>query len=291
MKQIGVIGTPGAWSSECLADALAAKTGFRFLTSMESASLDLEKGAVFAGGQDLSELDGLVVKKIALQYSPDVLDRLEMLKFLELKGMPVFSRPSSILKLVDRLSCTTTLAAHGLPMPPTTVTEDVEAALDAVARYGKAVFKPLYSTKARGMKVIEDTDAARGEIARFKDEGNPVMYIQKLLPPLERDLGVTFLGGRYLATYARQASGGSWNTTTRSGGRYVAHEPSPEIVELAAKAQSLFDLSFTCVDVAETAGGPTIFEVSAFGGFRGLREACGLDAAATYANFALESVS
>jgi len=258
---------------------------------MENASLDLEKGTVFAGGQDLMELDGLIVKKISLQYSPDVLDRLEMLRFLELKGLPIYSKPSSILRLIDRLSCTVTLSAHGLPMPATTVTEDVDEALDAVERYGKAVFKPLYSTKARGMMVITADSGAREAIEGFKASGNEVMYLQKMLPPLERDLGVTFLGGQYLATYARQSGNGSWNTTTHAGGRYVAHEPSPEIVALAEKAQSLFDMAFTCVDIAETADGPMVFEVSAFGGFRGLQDACGVDAAAAYAKFVLETLA
>lgn len=291
MKRIGVIGIPGGWSSERLADALGNLTGYTLLVGMENAFLDLEKGTVFAGGQDLMELDGLIVKKIAAQYSPDVLDRLEMLRFLEIKGLPIFSKPSSILRLIDRLSCTVTLSAHGLPMPATTVTEDVDEALEAVERYGKAVFKPLYSTKARGMTVIAAGREARGSIEGFKASGNKVMYIQKMLPPLERDLGVTFMRGEYLATYARQSGGDSWNTTTQEGGRYVAHEPSPEIVALAEKAQSLFDMAFTCVDIAETAEGPMVFEVSAFGGFRGLQDACGLDAAQAYAKFVLETVA
>jgi len=153
------------------------------------------------------------------------------------------------------------------------------------------VFKPLYSTKARGMAVIAAGGEAREAIEKFKAAGNAVMYLQKMLPPLERDLGVTFLGGQYLATYARQSGGDSWNTTTHAGGRYVAHEPSSEIVALAEKAQSLFDMAFTCVDIAETADGPMVFEVSAFGGFRGLRDACGLDAAAAYAQFVVESLA
>ncbi|GFK95723.1 Alpha-aminoadipate--LysW ligase LysX [Fundidesulfovibrio magnetotacticus] len=291
MKKIGVVGLTDGWSSEVLADACGKLTGFRLLVDMDKAVLDLDAGTVRHEGQDLLELDALIVKKIAPQYSPDVLDRLEMLRFLELRGLPVFSRPSSILRLVDRLSCTVTLRAAGLPMPPTVVTESVEEARDAVERFGRAVFKPLYSTKARGMEVIEAGPDALRRVQAFKDAGNAVMYLQKMLPPLEKDLGVTYLGGKYLATYARKSGGSSWNTTTAAGGRYVAHEPSAEIVALAEKAQSLFDMAFTCVDVAETAQGPIVFEVSAFGGFRGLRDACGIDAAQAYAKHVLEVLS
>jgi ribosomal protein S6--L-glutamate ligase len=290
VKKIGIIGLPEGWSSNVLADAAAELSGRRILVDMATARLDLEAGSVSASGLDLMELDALIVKKIAPAYSPDALDRLEMLRFLELRGLPVFSRPSAILSLVDRLSCTVTLRAAGLPMPPTFVAEDVDAALAAVERFGRAVLKPLYSTKAKGMAVVEAGPDARAAVEAFRRAGNQVIYVQKLLPGLKRDLGVTFLGGRYLGAYARQAREGSWNTTTRSGGRYAPHEPGEAIVKLARKAQALFGLDFTCVDVAETPDGPVIFEVSAFGGFRGLKEACGVDAAALLARHVLESL-
>lgn len=290
MKKIGVVGISGGWSSEILADACRRHTGFRLLIDMDKAVLDLENGTVRANGQDLLELDALIVKKIAPQYSPDVLDRLEMLRFLELKGLPIFSRPSSIIRLIDRLSCTVTLRAGGLPMPATVTTEDVDEALAAVERFGRAVLKPLYSTKARGMEVIAAGADARTRIQAFQNAGNKVIYLQKMLPPLEKDLGVAFLGGKYLATYARKSGGSSWNTTTNAGGRYVAVEPAPEIVALAERAQSLFGMTFTCVDIAETVDGPIVFEVSAFGGFRGLLNACGIDAADAYARHVLENI-
>jgi len=291
MKKIGVVGITDGWSSEILADACKKLTGFRLLIDMDRAALDLDRGTVLYEGQDLLELDALIVKKIALQYSPDVLDRLEMLRFLELKGLPIFSKPTSIIRLIDRLSCTVTLRAGGLPMPATVITEDVDEALDAVGRFGRAVFKPLYSTKARGMEVIGAGEEARSRIEAFQAAGNKVMYLQKMLPPLEKDLGVTFLGGKYLATYARKSSGSSWNTTTNAGGKYVSYEPSAEIIDLARKAQALFDMAFTCVDVAETSEGPIVFEVSAFGGFRGLLDACGIDAADAYARHVLEKLA
>ena len=75
-----------------------------------------------------------------------------------------------------------------------------------------------------------------------------------------RDLGMVFLAGEYLGTYARVPQTNAWNTTIHSGGRYAAHEPPPEIVELAERAQAPFGMDFTTVDVAETAQGPIVFE-------------------------------
>ena len=90
-----------------------------------------------------------------------------------------------------------------------------------------------------------------------------------------------------MATYARVNNGNSWNTTINSGGKYEAYEPSPEIIQLARRAQEPFGLDFTCVDVVETNNGPMVFEVSAFGGFRGLLQANEVDAASLYADYVL----
>jgi ATP-grasp enzyme of GAK system len=290
MKQVAVVGIPGGWSSERLADALENQTGFRLIIDMKDVQLDLDAGRVTAGDVLLNDLDGIIVKKISPSYSPNCLDRMEILSFLHQQGVPVFSKPSSILGLIDRLSCTIRLRLGGIPVPPTVVTEDMEEALGAVEQFGRAVFKPLYSSKARGMMVIASGVGARDAVHEFKDAGNPLMYIQKFLPSVERDLGVAFLGGRYMATYAREKSGDTWNTTTLSGGRYVPYEPSPEIIALAERAQGLFDMAFTCVDVVEAEGGPFVYEVSAFGGFHGLMEANKLDAAGAYAEMVLEQL-
>jgi tetrahydromethanopterin:alpha-L-glutamate ligase len=204
----------------------------------------------------------------------------------------VFSRPLNILRLIDRLSCTVTLRNAGIPMPETRVTEDVAAAMSAVRDFGSAVFKPLYSTKARGMCVI-DADlgeaAMLGAIRDFQAD-NPMMYIQRKLALPGRDLGMVFLAGDYLGTYARVSRSDAWNTTIHSGGKYAAYQPSEEVVELARRAQAPFGMDFTTVDVAESEQGPIVFEVSAFGGFSGARDGIGLDAPGLYVDYAIREL-
>lgn len=293
MKRIGVVGIPKGWSTLQLVEALASRGAAPVLIDMARARLDLAARRVWHGDVELTELDAVIVKKIAPTYSPDALDRMDILRFVKAMGVPVFSDPDSMYRLIDRLGCTTVLRLGGIPMPPTTITEDVDEALAAVGEYGRAVFKPLYSSKARGMTVIEAGSTAREEIEDFQAAGNRVMYIQRMVSHAggRLDLGVSFLGGRYLATYARQGSGASWDTTTRTGGKYVPYEPGKDIVALAEKAQALFpDMAFTCVDVVETPDGAEIYEVSAFGGFRGLLDACGIDAAGLYADYVLARI-
>ncbi len=288
--RVGIVGIPGKWSTETLADEVETRTGFRLVVDMSGVALDLGSRRLLFGAHDLSGLDGLMVKKISAEYSPNTLDRLEMLRVAENAGVRVFSRAERVLRLVDRLSCTVTLRNAGIPMPETLITEDLGAAMAAVERFGAAVLKPLFSTKARGMRVVHAAeDELEAAIRDFQRE-NPMMYIQRRVDLPGRDLGMVFLAGEYLGIYARVQRTVAWNTATRSGGRYVSHEPSGEIIDLARRAQAPFGLDFTTVDVAETAGGPIVFEVSAFGGFRGAKEGIGINAAARYVEHALKEL-
>jgi len=288
--RIGVIGVPGGWSSEKLTDAVIARAGAGILINMSRVEANLSNGKVLFGDVDLLTFDALIVKKIDSIYSPSDLDRLEILRFLEGKGVAIFSKPDNLLRLVNRLACTITLRNAGVPMPETVITEDVDAALRAVPEFGRAILKPLYSTKARGMMVVDARENDwENTVHEFKAD-NKVIYLQKMIDIPGQDLGVVFLGGRYLSTYARVAGGESWNTTRLSGGKYAAHEPSQEVLNLAEQAQAPFGLDFTCVDVVETADGPKVFEVSAFGGFRGLLDANGTDAASLLADYVVNEV-
>lgn len=289
--KIGVIGIPGKWSTETLADEIEARTGFRLVIDMGGVALDLASGRLTWGNDDLCELDGLMVKKISAEYSPNTLDRIELLRVADNAGVRVFSRPERILRLVDRLSCTVTLSNAGIPMPATLITEDIGAAMAAVERFGSAVFKPLFSTKARGMCIIHASDDDREAAIRAFQQDNPMMYIQRRVELPGRDLGMVFLAGEHLGTYARVPQTDAWNTTVNSGGRYENFVPPDAIIDLARRAQAPFGMDFTTVDVAETADGPIVFEVSAFGGFRGASEGTGINAAARYVEYALQELA
>ncbi|MGD8558289.1 MAG: GAK system ATP-grasp enzyme [Gammaproteobacteria bacterium] len=290
--KIGVVGIPGKWSTETLADAVEHRTGQRLVIDMGKVELDLMQNRLLFEGHDLCQLDGLIVKKISAEYSPATLDRLEILRVAEQQGVRIFSPIDSMVKLIDRLSGTVTLHHGGIPMPDMYITEDIDAAIVAVKRFGSAVFKPLFSTKARGMQIIEadaDDETIHTAIESFQHD-NPVMYIQRKIELPGRDLGMVFLGGNYLGCYARVPQGDAWDTTIHSGGHYEAYSPSEDVIQLAHRAQALFKLDFTTVDVAETTDGPVVFEVSAFGGFRGALEGAGIDAASGYTEYALHKL-
>lgn len=291
--KIAVIGTAGKWSTDALADAVAEKTGHCLVVDMSQVVYDLATARLYYQEHNLCAFDALIVKKISSRYNAHSLDRLEMLRVAERAGVRVFNSPQSILKLLNRASCTITLANAGIAMPPTRITEDFSQALIAVEEFGCAVFKPLYSSKARGMCVISKKKGfhkIKQEINAFQAD-NPVMYIQKKMALGGQDLGLLFLGNAYLGCYARVSKGDAWDTTINSGGHYASYQPSAEVIALAAQAQALFKLDFATVDVAETSEGAMVFEVSAFGGFKGAKEGIGINAPQHYVDYVLKTLS
>ncbi len=290
--RIAVVGIGGKWSTECLADALERRTGYRLVIDITRVTLDLENNTLWYDGQNLCELDGLVIKKVTSAYSPETLERLELLRVAESRGVRCFSSISAIQSLVNRLNCTVAMSTAGIPMPETTVTEQLNEAISAVNRYGEAVLKPLFSTKARGMKVLSadmGSQELNQQLADFKTR-NPLLYIQKKYDLAGEDYGLVFLGESYLCAYSRRGAKDSWNTTINSGGKYQSHQPPSDIIMLADRARALFNLDYTTVDIAVTPEGPVVFEVSAFGGFRGVNDGAGLDAADLYAAYVLQSM-
>ena len=116
---------------------------------------------------------------------------------------------------------------------------------------------------------------ARQEIEAFRKE-NPIVYVQQKLALPGRDLGLVFLGGKYLGAYARVKQGDVWNTTIHDGGKYADCEASQDIIDLAYRAQACFDMDFTTVDIAESENGPLVFEVSAFAALQAPKKASAL---------------
>lgn len=288
---IGVIGIRGAWSTESLSEQLKRKNAGGEVIELHEISYDLDQHRYYHHHHDLNDFDGFILKKMGVEYSPTLLDELELLELLERKGFTFFSSPQKIRRMISRLSCTINLRDNNIPMPPTFISEDVNDAVEWAAANAPVVLKPLYSTKARGMALLIDEATARKEIEALVSKGEKIIYLQKKHDLQGSDYGLIFLGGEYIGAYARISDGSTWHTTTREGGKYGTFEPPQEYIDLAQRAQEPFGLDFTCVDVADTVeSGPIVFEVSAFGGYKGLYQSSGLDASDMLTDYAIRKL-
>ncbi|MEX0941963.1 MAG: GAK system ATP-grasp enzyme [Pseudomonadales bacterium] len=289
---IGVIGIRGAWSTESLGQKLAEKGAGGTIIELGEIGYDLAKAEFSHLEHGLNEFDGFILKKMGPSYSSFLLDELELLELLERRGFRFFSRPSKIRQMISRLSCTIHLRENGIPMPPTFISENLRDATQWALANLPVIVKPLYSTKARGMLLLENAATLEAELAAFQASGERIFYLQQKFDLGGEDYGLVFLGGQYIGAYARVGDGTTWHTTTRAGGSYGPYQPPRAFIDLAEAAQQPFGLDFTCVDVADTAEvGPVVFEVSAFGGYRGLFEGAGVDASDKLADYVINELS
>jgi ribosomal protein S6--L-glutamate ligase len=277
--RIAVVGQPGAWSTERLADAVRAAGAASLVVDLAACALRLPEGEVYHHGRPL-EVDVAIVKKIGdTAEGWPVRERLQILRHLAAAGVPVWSEPERIEAAVDRARMTVELVRAGVPIPETVITEDVGEAAAAVERFGGAVLKPLFTSKGRGMQRLDPALDLGRLLSAYAAHTPGQFYLQRFVKHPGRDLGVAVLDGQYLGAYWRVAGHDQWMTTILAGGRYERADPPPEVIELARQAARHFGLLFTGVDLIESDDGYRVLEVSAFGGFRGLLDACGIDAA------------
>ncbi len=286
--KIGVAGIPGAWSSEHLAECLRTQGAEAFVFSLGDVLHDLVSGAVSWNGQNLGGLAGVAVKKLGDQSNASARLRLHALRALEARGVRVFSPADTIDLAMDRYRMTMILAAAGLPVPETIAAEYGPALQAALTRVSDAVVKPIYTSKGRGMiRVREGTGVPS---LKPTSEGAQPCLVQRFVESPGRDIGATVVGGRFLGAFYRVATEGEWMTTTNVGGVYAPCELSAKGIAYAERAAQTFGLDYTVVDLVEQGDDFLIYEVSAFGGFRGLLEASGVDAAATYAHHIISTL-
>ena len=283
--KVAVAGIPGGWSSELLASSLRDAGAESFVFSLTDVIHDLATGSVDLEGRDLRDLSAVAVKKLGDQGDGANRLRLHPLRALEASGVRVFSTPDVIDRAMDRYRMTMSLAAAGIPLPPTIGVHGAEAASRAIDLTGDAVLKPVYTSKGRGMvRVAAGTPAPEGM------DGVPYL-VQRFVEAPGRDIGATVIGGRFVGAFFRIARDGEWMTTTAAGGRYAPCTLSDSGVDYAERAARAFGLDYTVVDLVESGDGYLVYEVSAFGGFRGLLEASGVDAAALYASHIMGALS
>ncbi len=224
--------------------------------------------------------DALIVRSLGFITNAEQLTRRHAtLKHLELSGRTVVNPPDPLMVARDKYLSLVVLESMGIPVPPTLVTEDISAAVEAVERWGEVVVKPVVGSMGRGSIRLADPDLAYNVFRSLLSFGHP-LYIQKYLEKEgNADIRVFVVGDNAIAAELRRAPPGSWKTNVAQGGTPEPYAPDPEVEELAVRASRALELEYSGVDLAPTSDGYVVLEVNASPLWRGLQEATGVDPA------------
>jgi tetrahydromethanopterin:alpha-L-glutamate ligase len=273
-----VISDPGDWTAQALMASFSRKgTTALFLNFSELAATVHQNLSFQCGGIDLLQLDGLVVRDLGRRGAQDVAFRFETLQILESLGLPIINPPEAIARAANKFATSLALQRAGVPTPRTGVSTSCKEALEILHEYGKAVSKPLFGYKGKGIQILQEGDdkTLDGIIER-----DGLVYLQEFIAlQSPRDIRAFVVDGKLMGAIYRVAPPGQWISNLARGGSALPCPITPELQELAVHASRAVGTVYSGVDLLETDVGLKVIEVNGTPSGKGIYEALGVNVA------------
>ena len=270
--KIGVVTrNQDAWCSTQLRRALEKNSvpytllGFRDLV----ARVNLKPEVSFKETNVTTDLDALIIRPIGRGSLEEIIYRMDVLHRLQRLGKLIVNPPLSIERSVDKYHTLALFEEHGLRVPMTIATENLEEAKRGFHDLGgDVVIKPLFGSRGIGSARVSDPDVAE-RLFRAILFYHGVLYLQKFIPHGDSDIRVFVVGNRVVAAMRRVAP--NWKTNVSLGAKPVALSHSEEMERLAVEAAEILGCKIAGVDMLESDDGPIIIELNSQPGWRGLQ--------------------
>lgn len=247
-----------------------------------SASVGLASGSrVRAGGIDLMDLDGVLVRMMPPDGLEPVVFRMDALQRVAASGVPVVNPPRAIEAAVDKYLTLALLHDAGIPVPDTWAGRSANEALAAFeALGGDVVVKPMFGSEGRGLIRLSDRELAWRTFHALERIG-AVLYIQRYIHHAGYDLRLFVVDGTIVGAMRRLAAEGDWRTNIALGGRAEPYLPAEAEERLAIEAARAVSAVVAGVDLIPDLdrGVSVVLEVNAVPGWRALSRVTGVDVA------------
>jgi ribosomal protein S6--L-glutamate ligase len=242
---------------------------------------DIASG-VWAGGLDLMDVDGVLVRMMPPGSLEQVVFRMDALHRVAASGVSVVNPPRAIEAAVDKYLTLALLDQAGLPVPATWAGQSAAAALEAFEELGgDVIIKPIFGSEGRGLVRVGHREIAWRTLHALERIG-AVLYLQKVISHPGHDLRAFVLDETVLGSMRRHASPGDWRTNVSLGGRAEPYRLSAEEERLAIDAARAVGARVAGVDLIHDLDRdrPVVLEVNAVPGWRALSRVTGIDIAA-----------
>ena len=260
-----------AWCSSKLKEAFVRKSvepvAFRFsdVAARIGSTPEFSLGEI----DILSSLSAILVRPIGRGSLDEIIFQMDGLHKLAREGMPIINPPASIEKAVDKYYTLALLSEHGIPVPRTVVTENIDEAMHAFRSFGgEAVIKPVFGSRGIGVARIRDEDIAERAMRTLRFYKH-VLYVQEFIGHGTRDIRTFVVGGKVVAGIFRVSS--SWKTNVSRGAVPKRFQVDQEVETLAVKASDALGCKIAGVDIMESERGFVVHEVNSQPGWRGLQ--------------------
>jgi RimK family alpha-L-glutamate ligase len=281
---VAILSARAGWHTEQLCRALAERQHTGRVLPYEGLVARLGAGHRVAGGLSSERATILDADAVLARIIPDgsleqIIYRVDVLHWIEERGVPVMNSPRAIERSVDKFYTTALLQEAGLPTPETVVCEGLGDAMAAVRAMGDVIVKPIFGSMGHGMVRVSDPDVAF-RVLRSLQQVRAVFYVQRAVDHGGRDVRVFVVGGTVLGAIERRAPDGEWRTNVSRAGSARPFDLPPAWAHLALRAAAAVGADYAGVDLLPSHEGAVfVLEVNGIPGWRGLQQATGLDVA------------
>ena len=281
---VAILSARTGWHTDQLCRALAERQHTGRVLPYEGLVARLDAGHRVAGGLASENAAILDADAVLARIIPDgsleqIIYRVDVLHWIEERGVPVMNSPRAIERSVDKFYTTALLQEAGLPTPETVVCEGMGDAMAAVRAMGDVIVKPIFGSMGHGMVRVSDPEVAF-RVLRSLQQVRAVFYVQRAVDHGGRDVRVFVVGGTVLGAIERRAPVGEWRTNVSGGGSARPFDLPPAWAELALRAAAAVGADYAGVDLLPSREGAVfVLEVNGIPGWHGLQQATGLDVA------------
>jgi ribosomal protein S6--L-glutamate ligase len=303
--KIAVLGHPNSWYLRDLQRA-AEQTrreelelnAVAFTQISASVEPDGRASVFLSDTHDLLTYDAILVRTMPPGSLEQVIFRMNALAMLEQasgntsNGYPpiILNSPRAIELAVDKYLSLALLRQNNIPIPRTHVCQHANAAMQAYEHLGPdVVVKPIFGGEGRGITRISDPALA---LRAFKmiEQFDGVIYQQEFIAHEGFDIRILVIGENTFSI--RRVNPDDWRTNVSLGARAEPFEASAELIQLARQAANVVQAKIAGVDILIAPDGtPTVLEVNAVPGWKGLAEATGQDIALEVLAFTVEQIA
>jgi len=293
--QVVILNAGSGWHTDDLCRALAERghTGRILPYERLVARLGTGRGVVRGlsnGSNEILDADAVLARIIPSGSLEQTIYRVDALHWIERRGVPVLNPARAIERSVDKFYTTALLQEAGLPTPETVVCESAADAMSAVLAMGDVVIKPIFGSMGHGIVRVNDPDVAFRAV-RALEQLRTVFYVQRAVDHGGKDVRVFVVGGRVVGAIERQAPEGHWRTNVSLGGAARPLDLPLAWERLALDAAAAIGADYAGVDLLPSRDGAIfVLEVNGIPGWRGLKQATGIDVAASIVDHLAERV-
>ncbi len=282
---------PALYSTQSIVQAGRRRGHYMRVIDHMQCDLIMEKGKlqVVYQGELIDDYQAIIprIGNTATNYGAAVVRHFEM--------MGVFSTldHESLLRARNKISSLQLLAAHGIGIPKTVISNNPYTVSESLDSLGSlpAIIKLENGTHGIGVILADNKKNAESLLETFHKLKQRVLIQEYIKEAKGADIRVLIVNDKITGIMQRQAQPGEFRSNLHRGGNSFVVRLTEEEAVTAKKAARIMGLKVCGVDMLRSSKGPLILEVNASPGLEGIETTTKIDIAGKIIQFCEDNVT